>query len=118
MLARNSGGLISIGIPIPCLKNHATNREEAFIYEERHGIGKSLFKEVSSSSSLMYYRCFRKANAFSDFRFEDRIQITPESTCRRSLCVTVVHKVLNSKAEIDLAFFLTLILFSLVTIGK
>ena len=30
----------------------------------------------------------------------------------------VVYKMLNSKAEIDLAFFLTLILFSLVAIGK
>ena len=30
----------------------------------------------------------------------------------------VVYKVLKSKVEIDLAFFLTLILFSLVTTGK
>ena len=30
----------------------------------------------------------------------------------------VVYKVLKSKVEIDLAFFLTLILFNFVTIGK
>ena len=34
------------------------------------------------------------------------------------LCGMVVYKVLKSKVEIDLAFFLTLILFSLVTTGK
>ena len=44
--------------------------------------------------------------------------ITSESTFRRSLSMMVVNKILNSKAEIDLAFFLTLILFSLVVIGK
>ena len=36
----------------------------------------------------------------------------------RSLYGMVVYKVLKSKVEMDLAFFLTLILFSLVTIGK
>ena len=57
------------------LKNHVTNIEEAFIYQERHSIGKSLFDELSSSSSLRspIDRCFRKANAFSDFRFEYNI---------------------------------------------
>ena len=44
--------------------------------------------------------------------------ITSESTFRRSLCEMVVYKVLKSDVEIDLAFFLTLILFSLVAIGK
>ena len=44
--------------------------------------------------------------------------ITSESTFRRSLCGMVVDKMLSSKAEIDLSFFLTLILVSLVTIGK
>ena len=44
--------------------------------------------------------------------------ITSESTLRRSLSRMVVNKMLNSKAEIDLAFFLTLILFSLVAIGN
>ena len=44
--------------------------------------------------------------------------ITSESTFRRSLCGMVVDKMLSSKAEIDLAFFLTLILLSLVAIGK
>ena len=72
MLTQNMAGSIPIDIPIHYLKNHATNSEEAFIYEERRGIGKSLFKKVSSSSCLRYYRCFKKVNAFSDFRFEDR----------------------------------------------
>ena len=44
--------------------------------------------------------------------------ITFESTFRRSLCGMVVYEMLNSKAKIDLAFFLTLILISLVAIGK
>ena len=44
--------------------------------------------------------------------------ITSESTFRRSLCGMLVDNMLNSKAEIDLAFFLTLIWFSLVAIGK
>ena len=44
--------------------------------------------------------------------------ITSESTFRRSLYGMVVYKVLKSKVEIDLAFFLTLNLFSLVAIGK
>ena len=44
--------------------------------------------------------------------------ITSESIFRRSLYGMVVDKMLNSKAEIELAFFSTLILFSLVTIGK
>ena len=56
-------------------KNHVTNSEKAFIYEERHSIDKSLSSEVSSSSSLRspIDRCFIKANAFSDFRFEYKI---------------------------------------------
>ena len=44
--------------------------------------------------------------------------IISESTFRRSLCRMVMYKVLKSKVEIDLAFFLTLIFFSLVPIGK
>ena len=35
-----------------------------------------------------------------------------------SLCGMVLDKMLKSKAERDLAFFLTLLLFSLVAIGK
>ena len=41
-----------------------------------------------------------------------------ESTFRGSLCRMVEYKVLKSKVEIDLAFFLTLTLFSLMPIGK
>ena len=44
--------------------------------------------------------------------------ITSESTFRKSLSGMVVYKILISKAEIDLAFLLILILFSLVAIGK
>ena len=57
------------------LKNHVTNIEEAFIYQERHSIGKSLIGELSLSSSLRspIDRCFGKANVFSDFRFEYKI---------------------------------------------
>ena len=48
--------------------------------------------------------------------------ITSESTFRRRLCGMVKYKVLKSNVEIDLAYilidFLTLILFSLVAIGK
>ena len=44
--------------------------------------------------------------------------ITSESTFRKSLCGMVLDKMLKSKAERDLAFFLTLLLFSLVAIGK
>ena len=40
------------------------------------------------------------------------------STFRKSLCGMVLDKMLKSKAERDLAFFLTLLLFSLVAIGK
>ena len=43
---------------------------------------------------------------------------TSESIFRRSLCGMAAYKVLKSKSEIDLNFFLILILFSLVTIGK
>ena len=56
-------------------KNHVTNSGEAFLYEERHNIDKSFFSKVYSSSSLKspIDRYSRKANVFSDFRFEDKI---------------------------------------------
>ena len=56
-------------------KNRNTNSEKAFTYEKKLIIGKSLFSKVPSSNSLRSptARCFRKANAFSDFRFEDKI---------------------------------------------
>ena len=44
--------------------------------------------------------------------------ITSESTVMTSLCGMVVYKVQKSKIQIDLAFCLRLILFSLVTTGK
>ena len=84
-------------------------------------IDKSLFSEVSSSSSLRspIDICFREANAMHSLTFDLKTKlITSESTFRRSLSGMVAYKMLNSKAEIDLAFFLTLILFSLVAIGK
>ena len=42
--------------------------------------------------------------------------ITYEGTFRRNLCRMVVYKVLQSQFEID--FFLTLILFSMVAVGR
>ena len=44
--------------------------------------------------------------------------ISPESTFRITLCGMIVYKVLKSKDEIDLVFFLTFILFSIVTFGN
>ena len=44
--------------------------------------------------------------------------ITSESPFRKGLCVMVVYKVLMSKDEIDLAFSLTFISFSLMEIEK
>ena len=86
-------------------KNHVSNNEEAFNYEERHNIGKSLEKYLLPAPSEVQWTL-------------DLITklIASESTFRRTLCGMVVYKVLKSKVEIDLAFFLTLILFSLVTI--
>ena len=54
----------------PLIYQYASSRVKKHLF-----IGKSLFSEVSSSSS---YRspidiCFREANAFSDFRFEGKI---------------------------------------------
>ena len=54
---------------------------------------------------------------FLDLNLKTKL-ITSESTFRRTLCGMVVYKLLKSIVEIDLAFFLTLILFRLVTIGK
>ena len=52
-------------------RNDVTNSEEVFIYKERQSIDKSLFSEVSFSSSLKspIIRCFGKANVFSDSDF-------------------------------------------------
>lgn len=48
------------------LKNHVTNIEEAFIYQERYSIGKSLIGELSLSSSLRspIDRCLKKLIRF------------------------------------------------------
>ena len=95
-------------------KNHTSCRVKKHLL-----IDKSLFSEVSSSSSLRspIDICFEKPMHFLTLDLKTKL-ITSESTFRRSLCGMVVDKMLNSKAEIDLAFFLTLILFSLVAIGK
>ena len=106
-MAQNSTGSIPIS-------------EKAFIYEKRHSIGRSLFSEESSSSPLKIPvdRCSRKVNGFFlNFNLNTKL-ITSESILRRSLCRMVVYKILKLQVEIDLAFFLTLILFSSVTIGK
>ena len=44
--------------------------------------------------------------------------ISPESAVMRNLCGMVEYKALKLKVKIDLAFFITLILFGLVTIGN
>ena len=42
-------------------KNHVTNNEEAFTYEERHSFDKSLLSELSSFNFIRspVGRCFR-----------------------------------------------------------
>ena len=75
-LAQNSDGSISIGIPISLFKNDVTINEEAIIYKERNSIDRSLLSKASYSSffrSPLEDRCFKKSNAFSDFRSEDKI---------------------------------------------
>ena len=44
---------------------------QTFAYKKRYSIDKSLLSKVSSSSTLrgLKDRCFREANAFSDFSF-------------------------------------------------
>ena len=82
-------------------------------------IDKSLFSEVSSSSSFgsPINICLEKPVRLLTLDLKTKL-ITSKSTFRRSLFGMVVDKMLSSKAEIDLAFILTLILFSLVAIGK
>ena len=67
------------------VKNHVASNEKGFIYDKRHSINKILFVKVSPSSSLRspIDRCFRKAIAFFDFKFEETIS---GSTSTRSLC--------------------------------
>ena len=83
-LAQN--GAESILIAIPIFKNQVINSEEAFIYEKRHSIEKSFSNEILSFTSFTspIDRCFRKANIFSDFRFEEKLA-TCQSTLKRSL---------------------------------
>ena len=82
-------------------------------------IDKSLFSELSSSSSHRNPTdiCLEKPMRFLTLDLKKKL-ITSESTFSRSLCGMVIDKMLSSKAEIDLTFFLTLILFSLVAIVK
>ena len=49
-----------------------TNNKEGFIYEKRHSIDKSLYQEVSSSSSLRspIDRGFGKGIVFCEFRLQ------------------------------------------------
>ena len=94
--------------------NHANSRVKRHLF-----IDKSLFSEVSSSSSLRspIDICLQRPMRFLNLDLKTKL-ITSESNFRGSLCGMVVDKMLNSKAEIGLAFFLTLILFSLAAIGK
>ena len=96
------------------IKNHATSRMKKHLF-----IDKSFFSEVSSSSSLRspIDICLEKPKRLMNLDLKTK-WITSKSTFRRSLCGMVVNKMLSSKAEIDLAFFLTFILFSSVAIRK
>ena len=95
-------------------KNHATSRMKKHLF-----IDKSLFSEVSSSSSLRspIDICLEKPMRFLTLNLTTKL-ITSESTFKSSLCGMVLDKMLKSKAQRDLASFLTLLLFSLVAIGK
>ena len=66
---------------------------------------------------VQYMDVLEKPVRFLTLDFKAKL-ITSESTFRRSLYGMILDKMLNSKVEINVAFFLTLILFSLVTIGK
>ena len=70
-------------------------------------IDKSSFSQVSSSSSLRspIDTCLDTPMRFLTLYLKKKL-ITSESTFRRSLCGMVLDKMLNSKAETDLAFFL------------
>ena len=98
-------------------KNHATSRVKKHLF-----IDKSLFSEVvkyllPAHLEVQQIYVLEQPMRFLTLDLKTKL-ITSESTFRRSLSGMVVYKILNSKAEIDLAFFLTLILFSLVAIGK
>ena len=71
---------------------------KTFIFEERHNIDKSLFREVFPHSFLRSAvdGCFRKLNAFSYFRLEYKI----DNFC---FCGMVGYKMLKLKVLIDLA---------------
>ena len=60
----------------------------------KDNIKKILFSEVSSSSSLSspIDRCSRKVIAFSDFKFEDKINLV----FMRRLCGVLLYKMLKS----------------------
>ena len=70
---------------------HVTNNKEGFIYEKSHSIDKSLYQEVSSSSSLRspMDRSFGKGIVFCEFRLQfiwKTKLMTSESTFRMRLC--------------------------------
>ena len=66
---------------------------------------------------VQYIHVLQKPVPFLTLDLKTKL-ITSQSTFRRSLCGMVVYKVLLSKVETDLAFFLTLILFSLPATGQ
>ena len=55
-------------------------------------------------SEVQYITVLEKPMRFMTLGLNTKLIIS-ESTFRRSLCRMVVHKVLKSKVEIDLAFF-------------
>lgn len=116
-MAENSAGPILIGIPI--YQNHVTTSKEAFMYEKRQSIDKSLICEVSPSSSIRspIEDVLEKLIRFLTSDLITKL-ITSKRTFYEGLCRMAVDNVLNSKVEIGLAFCLILVLFNLVTIGK
>ena len=99
------------------LKNLVIKSEKAF-FMRKDSIDKSLFREVSSSSSLRSpIDFFKKLVHFLSLDLRTKLRAS-QSTFMRILRGMVVYKVLKSKAEIDFSFFLTLNLFSLVTNAK
>ena len=74
-MAQNGAESIPIDIPVYYLKTTLPIEWKSFFYKKRYSIDKSLFSKVSSTSTLKspIDRCFREANAFSHFRFEDKI---------------------------------------------
>ena len=97
-------------------KNQLKNSEETFICEKRHNIDKSMFFSETS-----YFICCRSSTdrcLIKTIWFLTLDLMAKLMTSESSVYEMVVLKVLKSKDDIDLAFFLTLILFRLMATAK